>query len=174
MSNSPEDYSVLQNSNYSANEVHIASPGDNIYSTLSIKHNSSYESKAGFTAGASGCYVSTQGTSQASPYVAGTAVLLMSAYPGKSISEIRRAILDGANSYYAADKTIYGLLDVKGAFDVMAGKTVKPGVPIDDIHFPDEAFREYLLSEIDINGDSRLNEDETAAVKETYLDSKLV
>ena len=169
VSNSPEDYSVLQNSNYSANEVHIASPGDNIYSTLSIKHNSSYESKAGFTAGASGCYVSTQGTSQASPYVAGTAVLLMSAYPGKSISEIRRAILDGANSYYAADKTIYGLLDVKGAFDVMAGKTVKPGVPIDDIHFPDEAFREYLLSEIDINGDSRLNEDETAAVKEINI-----
>lgn len=147
-------------SNWSKTSVDIAAPGTSIFSTYSQKYHDETQE---ITTSNGNNYIHLTGTSQASPYAAGTAVLLWSKYPGKTAAEIKQAILKGANAYYASDYTRFGFLDAKGAFDFMAGIDVKPGIPIDDIRFPDDELRKYVLKNIDSDHDSRLSETEISS-----------
>ena len=74
------------------------------------------------------------GTSMATPHVAGAVTLLASAFPDAAASEIKQAILDGANKNYATSYTKHGFLDVKVALDILAAnreihEIVTPSMP---------------------------------------------
>ena len=81
-------------------------------------------------------YARFAGTSMATPYVVGAAALLKSAYPDATGSQIKKAILEGANKNYCAsdqyevsykipaNHTIgntskYGFLDIQSAYDLL-------------------------------------------------------
>ena len=66
-------------SNYGKNSVHIAAPGEDILSTLPGNG-----------------YDSWNGTSMASPYVAGVAALVKAANPSYTAAQVKAAILNGA------------------------------------------------------------------------------
>lgn len=90
-------------SNYSSTYVDIAAPGTDIVSTY-IEDN----------------YAIGDGTSMASPHVAGTAALLRAVYPNSTASHVRAAIVAGArNASSFSAYTRYGFLDAKGALDQM-------------------------------------------------------
>ena len=146
-------------SNWSKTLVDIAAPGTHILSTYPQKYHKTQD----IITSNGNNYAELHGTSQAAPFVAGTAVLLWSKYPEKTAAEIKQAILKGANAYYASDYTSCGFLDAKGAFDFMAGIDVKPGIPIDGIRFPDDELRKYILENIDSDHDSRLSETEISS-----------
>ena len=124
-------------SNYGSN-VDIVAPGVDIVSTVP---DNSYE------------YY--YGTSMAAPHVSGTAALLKSVYPDATASQIKRAILRGADRNYCTDDkyryadkytntyaeyrykdelrhtqdntSANGLLDVIGAIDAMSGSSSNTG-----------------------------------------------
>ncbi|MCL1875979.1 MAG: putative Ig domain-containing protein [Synergistaceae bacterium] len=85
-------------SNYSPAWVDIAAPGENIYSTY-----------------LSNGYRYMDGTSMATPHVAGAAALLCAAYPGETPAQIKARILNNANNigtaYWAK-----GILNAWGAY----------------------------------------------------------
>lgn len=66
-------------SNYGARTVHVAAPGVNILSTVPFDKYSYFE-----------------GTSMASPFVAGAAAMIRSEFPNLSAVEVKRVILDSA------------------------------------------------------------------------------
>lgn len=70
----------LKGSSYSATKVHLAAPGDNIWTT-----------------DVGGSYICTYGTSMATPYVAGVAALLKSKYPAMSASAIKYYITNNVD-----------------------------------------------------------------------------
>ena len=91
-------------SNYGANSVHLHAPGVDIYSTRP-----------------GGGYQSMDGTSMATPLVAGSATLLWSSFPSASAGEIKEALLKGTDKpRNLAGKTITGgRLSLRGAFSRM-------------------------------------------------------
>ncbi len=66
-------------SNYGANSVDVGAPGVEIYS-CGIDSDSDYKN--------------SQGTSMAAPHVAGVAALVLSRYPGMTVGDLRRVILN--------------------------------------------------------------------------------
>lgn len=68
-------------SNIGRNSVHLGAPGVSIYSS---------------TSGSDSEYQTFNGTSMAAPHVSGVAALVMSHFPGISLSELRQRILQGA------------------------------------------------------------------------------
>lgn len=81
-------------SNYGAQSVDLAAPGDYIWSTVPASRNF-YEFKGG--------------TSMAAPLVAGAVALLESKYPQLSASTVKNAILEGGDAIPAlAGKTVSG------------------------------------------------------------------
>ncbi|MBQ6774161.1 MAG: S8 family serine peptidase [Synergistaceae bacterium] len=103
-SNNDSSYSRASFSNYSTQYTDIAAPGVNILSTYPNNQ-----------------YVSYNGTSMASPHVAGAAALLKSIVPGATASQIKNAIIQGANKNYAKDYTRYGFLDIESALGILQG-----------------------------------------------------
>lgn len=92
-------------SNYSPDYVHLAAPGSAILSTLPGKK-----------------YASWNGTSMATPYVAGAAALLAAAYPDESAGQIKARLLKNVakTSGLSAAVATGGSLDLKAA---VAAKT---------------------------------------------------
>ncbi len=106
-------------SNYGRNYVDIAAPGNDIFST--VRHEAS-EYVAYDTMERTYAYKKKSGTSMATPYVVGAAALIKSAYPSATASQIKAAILGGANGDYLVDDgtSQHGFLDLKGAFEFMS------------------------------------------------------
>ena len=105
--------------------VDIFAPGTAIYSTCRTTYLLNRQ-----TFDESG-YISASGTSMAAPHVTGAAALLASLMPGKSASEIKQMILDGADGGTAREGfSRYGALDVYEAWKQGSfAEDVKPDVP---------------------------------------------
>ena len=105
--------------------VDIFAPGTAIYSTCRTTYLLNRQ-----TFDESG-YISASGTSMAAPHVTGAAALLASLMPGKSASEIKQMILDGADGGTAREGfSRYGALDLYGAWKQGAyAEEVEPGEP---------------------------------------------
>ena len=77
-------------------------------------------------------YESKDGTSMATPHVAGVAALLWSFYPSKTNAEIREALRATALDKGAAgrdDSYGYGIVQAKAAYDLLGGITPPPPPP---------------------------------------------
>jgi thermitase len=97
-------------SNWGAKTVHIAAPGVKVYSTVvGSEYTDMVIDKYGFKA-------SWDGTSMATPHVAGAAALYWSAHPEKTWRDVKNAILATAKKVPAAQ----GKLVTEGKLDVNA------------------------------------------------------
>ena len=105
-------------SNYGRNYVDVAAPGSNIFSTL---RTSASEDLKFDVLNRRYPYDSKNGTSMATPHVTGVAGLLKAIFPDASASEIKAAILGGANGDYLRDDgtSRHGLIDITGAVEFM-------------------------------------------------------
>lgn len=104
-------------SNYGANTVHIAAPGESIFSCW---NGSDYD------------YKTESGTSMAAPYVSGVAALVASVFPGINVTQLRSQILQSSvqSSAYIGKLTTGGRVDayraLNGAPDGILEITVNP------------------------------------------------
>ena len=101
-------------SNYSPNSVDIAAPGSKILSTIdSETFNANYVSGRMPTP-----YAYMVGTSMAAPFVAGTAALVYSDFPGITIRQVKESILEGVKRFpELTDKvSTGGMLSADGAY----------------------------------------------------------
>lgn len=88
-------------SNRSYNLVHVAAPGENIYSTVPGNQIASMD-----------------GTSMASPMVAGSAALLLSAFPNASAQQIKQALIQSVDVTSGHEFQVYsrGRINVEKAY----------------------------------------------------------
>ena len=110
-------------SNWSPTAVHLAAPGVQILSTVFPEADAGGKSYGSW-------YGMMGGTSMAAPHVAGAAALLASRYPNATASQIKDALLKGADksrnpvatartNTNGAKLSQYGYLDVKKALDIL-------------------------------------------------------
>ncbi len=144
-------------SNYSSHYVHVAAPGGNldadnvdkpitgmIYSTIrahDADNSPMYEREIVKLENSkrTSFYGDLQGTSMATPHVTGAVALLKSIFPSATPSQIKAAILGGANGDYLRDDntSMYGLLDLRGAADFLAatlGENNPPKISAHKLH----------------------------------------
>ena len=123
-------YSRASTSNYSTEHVDIAAPGTDVWSTAPNEStlNSYYPGQIITENGYK--YLRISGTSMATPHVAGAVALLASAVPDADSAQIRRAILEGANTDYATNYTKHGFLDVKAALDILQSENAPNTPPV--------------------------------------------
>ncbi len=110
---------------------------------------------ANYAQGASGGISLVSGTSFASPTVAGAAALLRQKFPSASATQIRNAIIDGANASAFADNSGKidrgnGLLDIPGAAAKLAGGHVSNVLPV-GLSLPNVALNLLPLGIFPIN-----------------------
>lgn len=102
-------------SNYGNNSVDIAAPGSRILSTIdSESFNAGY-----FTGRMPTPYAYMTGTSMAAPFVAGTAALVASDFPGLTLSQIKKAVLNGGKKLPDLSGLVNtgSMLSAEGAYD---------------------------------------------------------
>lgn len=103
---------LLPSSNWGVKHVHIAAPGQNIYSTLP-------KNKYGYMTG----------TSQATPFVSGIAAVILSRYPKLQPHEVRRVILESVDvttdlkSKVVSGGTVNALKAMNRAEEIYSHKT---------------------------------------------------
>ena len=133
-----QDLSRAYFSNYSRKFVDIAAPGSEIFSTVvqGLLINLKYD-----TLSRSYPYGYMSGTSMAAPHVTGTAALLKAMYPSATPSQIKAAIVGGADStVLCTDGTsMYGLLDIDGAIYGLSRTMESESSPLIAFAYPPEA-----------------------------------
>lgn len=93
-------------SNFGASTVHLAAPGVDIFSCTQSSDTS---------------YDSFDGTSMAAPHVAGTAALILSAFPAASYADVRQRLVSGSRAIPALiGRAQAGALDAHGSLTVVA------------------------------------------------------
>ena len=99
---------LVSYSNYGSNQVDLAAPGDQIVSTYP---------------GSDWAYL--DGTSMATPHVAGVVALLRSVAPEASVADVRQALLDSAEPLSGGASRVAsgGRLSAKGALDLILAST---------------------------------------------------
>ena len=131
------DLTMPEWSNYSSKYVDIAAPGVNIFSTVrtGITEDTGYDYRTRAQA-----YEGFSGTSMATPHASGAAALLKSIYPSATASQIKAAILGGADGNYLRGETSrHGLLNVKGAVDFLSANSAPE---ISAVDFPDATVKQ--------------------------------
>ena len=126
-------------SNYGSNSVHIAAPGDSIFSCWN---------------GSDQDYKTVSGTSMAAPYVSGVAALVLSAYPDIGVTQLRSQILNSGtvvqslsgkvstgarlDAYRALNVFGDGILEItispENGSIIPAGRTIPITVKITDLY----------------------------------------
>ena len=141
-------------SNYSKKYVDIAAPGVDIYSTLptTVSQDQNYSVTTTVYP-----YGLMSGTSMAAPHVTGSAVLLKSIFPKATASQIKAAILGGANGDYLRDDEIgtsaHGLLDLKGAINFLTAVMSQDTAPeISDTVLPTGGLKQRYKAELYASG----------------------
>lgn len=121
-------------SSYGATTVDIGAPGVNILSTMLT---------SGGISDPSG-YGAIQGTSMASPHVAGAAAMLAAYNPGATVAEIKAALLDGSDpvASMAGITVSGGRLNLLGALNQLGpgGPGPGPGPTSSDEDFSDDFY----------------------------------
>jgi len=85
---------LAASSNFGATSVHLAAPGENIYSTFTVLNN---------------LYTTDSGTSFAAPYVAGTLALMLTKYPNETYQQLIARVLNATDPLPAlAGKCVTG------------------------------------------------------------------
>ncbi|MFS8097861.1 S8 family serine peptidase [Lentzea alba] len=129
-------------SNYGTDKVHIAAPGDSVYSTVP-----------------GGRYGSKSGTSMASPHVAGVAALLKSANPTATPAQLRQLLATQADDLACTDSRCSGTTAKnnffgEGRVDALAAvDTGTPGTSFEntaDVSIPDNGAA--VTSSITVSG----------------------
>ena len=108
------DGKIADFSNFGDETVDIAAPGVDILSCIPRELAAAWAQQGATVYDAN--YVLMDGTSMASPHVAGAAALLKSISPGSSTADIRKAILEGARR----DPNLQGWVATSGHLDVAA------------------------------------------------------
>ncbi|MEA2294342.1 MAG: thermitase, partial [Solirubrobacteraceae bacterium] len=106
---SDEDDALQSRSNWGADSVDLAAPGNAIWSTVT-----------------GGGYGSKTGTSMASPHVAGAAALLWADAPTATVAQVRGALL-GSVDPTGAPVATGGRLDVAAALQALPGVVIDSG-----------------------------------------------
>lgn len=104
------DNDVLSYFSNRADGVDVAAPGSNILSTMPGNR-----------------YASLNGTSMATPHVAGVAALLWNAYPERTVSQLRSAIISGSDPLPA----MAGLVAAGGRINVFNSLNAMKSVPLE-------------------------------------------
>ena len=112
---SDQDDELANFSNYGKNSVDIAAPGTNILSIIPPENSDETHND----------YAYLNGTSMATPNVAGTIALLASKYPDKSAKELKDLLLDGADlkSQFNGKLVVAGRVN---AFNSLKSKNTAP------------------------------------------------
>lgn len=106
------DANVLQSSNYGMKTVHIAAPGEAIYSTLP-----------------GGRYGTMTGTSQATAFVTGVAALIRANNRDMDYKQIKNQILATADARYS----VFSKTQTSGILNSWAALAIHPTVPVSGI-----------------------------------------
>ena len=109
------DANVLQSSNYGMKTVHIAAPGEAIYSTVP-----------------GGRYGTMTGTSQATAFVTGVAALLRANNPDMDYKRIKTQILATADARHS----VFSKTQTSGILNSWAALAIHPTVPVSGIEAP--------------------------------------
>ena len=111
-----QDDQLAEFSNYGAKSVHIAAPGVKIFSTIAGGNYSDSITKFTDDTGSEKS-IDWDGTSMATPIVAGAAALVWSKYPDASYKQIRARLLNSARKVASLQGKIVtgGVLDVEAA-----------------------------------------------------------
>ncbi|MGH2905629.1 MAG: S8 family serine peptidase [Solirubrobacterales bacterium] len=120
-----QDDKLASFSDYGPNNVDLAAPGVGIVST-----------KASVYTSEPGKYISLNGTSMATPHVAGSAALLLSAYPSASTQNLRDALLDSVDKLASVTNKVSsdGRLNVNNALTTLnAALTRNPATTTIDV-----------------------------------------